>query len=122
MLDVPSISFQMFNGTIDQNSRIKTLKCKRLKIHRSKPGVIHFDGDPIIAEADLTVEIIEKGLQVIIGAPEEKNQANTNILQNVIDIFNDLKPTIMDDISNQNKRLLVLNKELLRKLKSNNHK
>ena len=122
MLDVPSISFQMFNGTIDQNSRIKTLKCKRLKIHRSKPGVIHFDCDPIIEEADLTVEIIEKGLQVIIGAPEEKNQANTNILQNVIDIFNDLKPTIMDDISNQNKRLLVLNKELLRKLKSNNHK
>lgn len=121
VLDVPSISFQMFNGTIDQNSRIKTLKCKRLKIHRSKPGVIHFDGDPIMAEADLTVEIIEKGLQVIIGSPEEKNQANGNILQSVIDVFNDLKPNIMEDISTQNKRLLVLNKELLRKLKSNNN-
>lgn len=122
MLDAPAISFQMINGTIDQNSKIKTLRCKRLKIHRSKPGVIHFDGDPVMAEADLTVEIIEKGLQVIIGSQEDKPATNVNMWQSVIDAFNDLKPSIMDDLAAQNRRLQVLNKELLRKLKMNNHK
>lgn len=122
MLDAPAISFQMINGTIDQNSKIKTLRCKRLKIHRSKPGVIHFDGDPVMAEADLTVEIIEKGLQVIIGSQEDKPATNVNVWQSVIDAFNDLRPSIMDDLAAQNRRLQVLNKELLRKLKMNNHK
>ena len=42
VLDVPSLAFQLFNKTIDQNSRIKTFRCKNLRIHRSKPGVIHF--------------------------------------------------------------------------------
>lgn len=41
VLDVPSLAFQLFNKTIDQNSRIKTFRCKNLRIHRSKPGVIH---------------------------------------------------------------------------------
>ncbi len=125
MLDAPAISFQMFNGTLDQNSKIKTIKCKSLNIHRSKPGVIHFDGDPIMAEADLKVEIIEKGLQVVIGATEEKNAGQMTIFQSIIDTFNDLRPfgdALVEDISTRNKRLLVLNRDLLRRLKSNNHK
>lgn len=122
MLDAPAISFQMINGTLDQNSKIKTIRCKRLKIHRNNPGVIHFDGDPMMADADLTVEIIEKGLRVIIGSQEEKPTINVNMWQNVIDIFNDLKPSIMDDLAAHNRRLQTLNKELLRKLKKNNYK
>ena len=39
VLDVPALSFQLFNKTIDQNSRIKTFRCKTLRIHRSKPGL-----------------------------------------------------------------------------------
>lgn len=119
VLDAPAISFQMINGTLDQNSKIKTIRCKQLKIHRSKPGVIHFDGDPVMADADLTVEIIEKGLHVIIGSLPDKPTVNVNMWQSVIDIFNDLKPAIMDDLAVHNRRLQVLNKELLRKLKKN---
>lgn len=122
MLDAPAISFQMINGTLDQNSKIKTIRCKRLKIHRSKPGVIHFDGDPVMAEADLTVELIGRGLQVIIGLQEENMVTNVNMWQSVIDVFNDLKPSIMEDLAIQNRRLQVLNKELLKKLKKNSYK
>ena len=32
VLDVPSLAFQLFNKTIDQNSRIKTFRCKQLCI------------------------------------------------------------------------------------------
>ena len=66
VLDVPSLAFQLFNKTIDQNSRIKTFRCKNLRIHRSKPGVIHFDGDPMQADENVNIEIIQKGLRVIV--------------------------------------------------------
>lgn len=38
VLDVPALAFQLFNKTIDQNSRIKTFRCQSLRIHRDKPG------------------------------------------------------------------------------------
>lgn len=60
VLDVPALSFQLFNKTIDQNSRIKTFRCKTLRIHRSKQGVIHFDGDPMIMGENIDVNIIKE--------------------------------------------------------------
>ena len=60
VLDVPALSFQLFNKTIDQNSRIKTLKEKKITIHRTKEGVFHFDGDPAMGGKDLEVEVISK--------------------------------------------------------------
>lgn len=127
VLDAPSISFQLLNGTIDQNSHIKTFKSKKVKIHRNSPGVIHFDGDPIMAEADLEVEIIEKGLSVIIGSKNGSvtPTANYSILQTIFDSFTDRRPisdAIAEDIAATNRRLLVLNRELLRKLKNDDHK
>lgn len=70
VLDVPSLSFQLFNKTIDQNSRIKTLKEKKITIHRTQEGVFHYDGDPTMGGKDLEVEIIPKGLKVM--APIKK--------------------------------------------------
>ena len=58
VLDVPSLSFQLFNKTIDQNSRVKTMRAKKIKIHRAHDGVMHFDGDPLMAGKELEVEII----------------------------------------------------------------
>ena len=57
VLDVPSLSFQLFNKTIDQNSRVKTMRAKKIKIHRTKEGVLHFDGDPLMAGKELEVEL-----------------------------------------------------------------
>ena len=55
VLDVPSLAFQLFNKTIDQNSRIKTFRCRRLCIRRATPGVVHFDGDPMETDADVDI-------------------------------------------------------------------
>ena len=38
MLEAPQISIDMFNKTLNKNSKIKTFRCKKLHIHRSKPG------------------------------------------------------------------------------------
>lgn len=125
VLDIPSISIQLFNGTIDQNSRIKTMRCKRIRIRRNKPGVIHYDGDPVMAEKDLDIEIVGNGLKVITGEPEGKSNIHLNVMQTIIDHFNELKPiseAIVEDLSERNKKLLILNKELLKRLKNDNHR
>lgn len=112
VLDVPALSFQLFNKTIDQNSRIKTFKCKKIRITRAKPGVIHFDGDPVMTGENIDVEIFAKGLNVIV--PKEKTK-ETNVLQKASDYINGL--TIVEDITSKNKLLLDRNKALIKKLK-----
>ena len=80
VLDVPSLAFQLFNKTIDQNSRIKTFRCRKLRIHRTSPGVVHFDGDPMQADENVNIELIQKGLRVIV--PKETIvKDNANVLQ-----------------------------------------
>ena len=107
VLDVPSLAFQLFNKTIDQNSRIKTFRCKNLRIHRSKPGVIHFDGDPMQTEAEVNIELIKSGLRVVVPKTEEKDAAN--VLQRAQEYVNGIKlinEAIVDNITDKNKKIL----------------
>lgn len=118
VLDVPSLSFQLFNKTIDQNSRIKTFRCRALHIHRSKPGVVHFDGDPMMMGESVNVKIIQKGLQVIIPRDARKD-VSPNVLQRAQDYINGLKQineAIVEDISQKNKMILDKGREQIKKL------
>lgn len=107
VLDVPSLSFQLFNKTIDQNSRIKTFRCKKLRIHRTKPGVVHFDGDPMQAGEHVDVEIIKKGLHVVV--PREPDKDNPNVLQRAQEYVNGIRlmnEAIVEDITHRNKKIM----------------
>lgn len=117
VLDVPSLSFQLFNKTIDQNSRIKTFQCKSLRIHRSKPGVVHFDGDPMMAGEDIEVSIVQRELKVIV--PCETCKRSGNVLQRAQDYINGLKQlneAFVEDISHKNRTILDKGKEQIKKL------
>lgn len=113
VLDVPSLSFHLFNKTIDQNSRIKTFRCKRLRIHRTKPGVVHFDGDPLMMGEDINVTAVKEGLQVII--PRYTGKDSLNVLQRAQDYINGLKQ-INEEIALKNKMILDKSKEQIKKL------
>lgn len=91
VLDVPSLAFRLFNKTIDQDSRIKTYQTKRVTIHRTKPSVIHIDGDPVMGEAELNVEIVPKGLNVIT-TPEDEKRETPNFLQQISELLTGLSP------------------------------
>ncbi|MGL5273641.1 MAG: diacylglycerol/lipid kinase family protein [Phocaeicola sp.] len=117
VLDIPSLSFQLFNKTIDQNSHIKTLRTKKIKIRRQNEGVYHFDGDPVIGDKELEIEIVSKGLKVIISNKEEKNEM-FSLLQLFSEYLNDLKPKSEEHIQQRYNQLLELNKNILRKLSS----
>lgn len=118
VLDVPSLSFQLFNKTIDQNSRIKTFRCRKLRIHRTKPGVVHFDGDPMMMGEDIEVKVFKEGLQVIVPPYAEKD--SSNVLQRAQDYINGLKQineAIVEDIAQKNKMILDKSREQINKSK-----
>ena len=107
VLDVPSLAFQLFNKTIDQNSRIKTFRCRRLCIRRTAPGVVHFDGDPMETDADVNIELIQRGLRVVVPQAAEKDAAN--VLQRAQEYMNGIKlmnEAIVDNITDRNKKIL----------------
>lgn len=93
MFEAPSMAFQLFNKTIDQNSRIKTFQCRKLHIHRTKPGVAHYDGDPVMMGEDIDVQIMEKGLRVITPTQKlvDSRKGGISVLQRAQDYINGLK-------------------------------
>ncbi|GAE84315.1 YegS/Rv2252/BmrU family lipid kinase [Bacteroides reticulotermitis] len=107
VLDVPSLAFQLFNKTIDQNSRIKTFRCKQLCIRRTAPGVVHFDGDPMETSAEINIELIQKGLHVVVPKAIEKD--TTNVLQKAQEYVNGIRlmnEAMVDNIADRNKKIL----------------
>ena len=120
VLDVPSLSFQLFNKTIDQNSRIKTMRAKKIKIHRASEGVMHFDGDPLMVGKELEVEIIPNGLHVIASPKKKEKQENENILQVISHYFSGLHLKGEEMLAKRQSHLFELNRTLLNKLSKKN--
>ena len=107
VLDVPSLAFQLFNKTIYQNSRIKTFRSKDLRIRRSSPGVVHFDGDPIETGAEIHIESIPKGLNVVV--PSVENKESGNMHQRAQDFVNGIRlmhEALVYNITYKNKKML----------------
>lgn len=121
VLDVPSLSFQLFTKTIDMNSRIKTMKDRKITIHRAAEGVFHFDGDPMMGPKDLTVEIIPSALKVVYPHRSKRNIYEPhNILQHITD-FIEAKP-VSSSIAEKHRQLLEMNRNIMKKIvKKNNN-
>ena len=80
-LDAPQVAIDMFNKTIDMNSKIKMFRSKHLHVHRSKPGVIHFDGEPAMSKEDVEIELKEGGIRVVVNPTGDKSQRLPNAMQ-----------------------------------------
>lgn len=116
IIEAPQISIEMFNKTLDKNSKIKSFKTRKLHIHRSKPGVIHYDGDPVMTGEDIDVEIKPKGIKIIVNPHGDKNLRKPNALQTAAsELFNEIN-ALRDDIARQSSRAMALSKLLQRKL------
>ena len=114
--DAPQISFDMFNKTLDKNSKIKTFKAKKIHIKRSKPGAIHYDGDPIMTDCDIDIHIENNGIKIITNPDAENPDKQPNFLLNAFsDFFNNIN-NVREDIEKKRKRIQAINKVMLRKL------
>jgi len=122
MLEAPQIAIQLFNKTITSNSRIHTFRCQQLHIKRSKPGVIHFDGDPKQAGEELDVRLVPQGIRMVVNT--QAQPYIPPLLRTFSDFyhtFNEEVSTISADIKadfiERQRRISTINKELLRRLR-----
>ena len=116
VLEAPQISIEMFNKTLDKNSKIKTFKCQLLHIHRKQPGFIHYDGDPVMTDADVDIELKPKGIRVVVNPDGDKRLRRPNALQSAAsELFNEIN-IVRDDLTKQRRHVLALSKVLQRKL------
>lgn len=116
VIEAPQISIEMFNKTLDKNSKIKTFKCQRLHIHRKQPGFIHYDGDPVMTDADVDIELKPKGIRVVVNPDGDKRLRRPNALQSAAsELFNEIN-IVRDDLTKQRRHVLALSKVLQRKL------
>ncbi len=116
VIEAPQVSFDMFNKTLDKHSKIKTFRCKKLRISRTSPGVIHYDGDPVMTGAEIEVHLEEKGVKMIVNPWADKNMRKPNVVQSAFaDLFNDIN-NVRQDISRQGKKIEALSKLVQNKL------
>lgn len=119
MLEAPQIAIQLFNKTIDKNSRIRTFKCKSMRIHRSNPGVIHFDGDPKDEGTDVEVRLVPKGIHMVVNTNEQLYMPP--LIRAFTDFYNNMNAelnVIREDLSKRQQRIKSINKEMLKRLRN----
>lgn len=115
-LEAPQIAADLFMKTLPNNSKIKTFRTKKLHIHRSNPGAIHYDGDPIRTGTDIDVHIEHNGIRILTNPKATEDAAQPNFLLNAFsDFFNNIN-NVREDIEKQGRKIQKLNKVLLHKL------
>ena len=115
-LDAPQIAADLFMKTLGNNSKIKTFRTKQIHIHRKAPGAIHYDGDPIMTDADIDVHIEHNGIRIVTNPEAIEDASQPNFLLNAFsDFFNNIN-NVREDIEKRGKRIQRVNKVMLRKL------
>ena len=115
-LEAPQISIDLFNKTLNQNSKIKHFQTQKIHIHRQTPGAIHYDGDPIMTDPDVDVHIEHLGIRIVTNpeATEDNSQPNP-VLNAFSDLLNNIK-NVREDIEKGGRKIQAINKLMLRKL------
>ena len=112
ILDAPQVGLDLMNKTLDKSSKIRSFRAKDIHITRTNPGVIHYDGDPIMAGKDIHVQLKSKGIRIIINDHADKSRRKPNVVQSVYsEFFNELM-NVRDDLS----RPLATMKAILKKI------
>lgn len=118
-IEAPQIAIDMFSKTLNKSSKIKSFRTKHLCIHRSSPGVIHFDGDPVMTGADIDIRLINKGIRVVVNPNGNKASRKPNFIQNsAADLFNELN-AIRSDIQRRTRRGIALTRLIQKKIGRN---
>lgn len=115
-LDAPTIAYDLFSKTLTQNSKIKAFRADKLRIRRSQPGAIHYDGDPIVTGTDIDVVMHPAGIRIVVNPEVIEDAAVPNPMLNAFsDLFNNIN-NVREDIVKSRRKIQILNKLMLRRL------
>jgi diacylglycerol kinase family enzyme len=116
ILDAPQVGIDLMNKTIDKSSKIKCFKAKDIRVKRSKPGVIHYDGDPVEAGKDLHITLQSKGINIVVNPMADKKRRQPNIVQVAFsELLNDIN-AVKDELTNPVKHAKTINNIIQSKL------
>lgn len=116
ILEAAQVGLDMMNKTLNKSSKIKCFKAKNVHIKRAQPGVIHYDGDPIEAEADLKVELRTKGIKIVVNPNADKSRRRPNMVQNAFNqLFNDIN-NVKEEVIHPVKQVKKINQFIQNKL------
>ena len=115
-LEAPQIAADLFMKTLSQNSKIKTFRTKKLHIHRSQKGAIHYDGDPIITGKDINISIEHLGIRIVTNPEITEDTALPNPVLNAFSTFFNNIYNVREDIEKSSRRIQAINKLMLQKL------
>ena len=110
MIEAPQLSIDIFNKTLDKNPRIKTFKTRHIHVKRENPGFIHYDGDPVMAAADVDIRVEPQGINVIVNPLAHKEKRQPSAMQTAFSVFfNDIIATLSDKrlLKNQAEKVLM---------------
>lgn len=66
LIAAPSLAFNLFTKRIDTDKFMNTIQTKQVTVIREKEGPMHVDGEPIQMPRELTIQIVEDGLRVLV--------------------------------------------------------
>ena len=93
-LDIAPLAIQLFTKQIDRNSKIKTMKAQQVTIIRQHPGVMHLDGEPIMADRRIDITVEPKALHVLTPEVVSFTKEVHNLLDEVTRFFDKKLPYI----------------------------
>lgn len=124
VVDIPALVLQLFTKTLDKSNHIKTLRCSKLHISSGKQNPAHFDGDPIVFDNDIDIEIIGEKLKVVVPNTKDMNNRFKYPLSQRYDLtLRDLQhcAEYLDNINDRlNRHITENNEAMLQFIKKSN--
>lgn len=80
-LDTAILGVLLFTKHIDQDLNINTYRTPELTIKRSKPGVMHIDGDPVMMQADLHIKCHKAGIKMLLPVTDSVDKSFLSSLE-----------------------------------------
>ena len=95
-LDIAPLAIQLFTKQIDRNSKIKVMKAKNVSIIRQHSGLMHLDGDPVMAESRIDISVMSKSLRVITPEIVSLTEGMKNMFDDFTRYFENKLPTFLN--------------------------
>lgn len=64
-VEMPLMATHLFRHTFDSSSHMTTIATSWMRITRTEPGPVHYDGEPCEMDAELVVEMVPDGVKVL---------------------------------------------------------
>ncbi len=78
--------------------------------------MIHYDGDPVMTGEEIDVELLPKGIKMLINPFADRSARKPNALQNAAaELFNQLN-VMREDLNNQGRHIQAISKAIQKKL------